>query len=158
MESIRQYFLTVTAAAILCAIVNTLAGKQEGRGGITKLLCSLFLAFTVIQPIAKLKLDDLSELWNDLTLDASAAVSTGEEYTRQALCAVIKEETEAYILDRARELELELSVEVSLAATGDPVPNTVSIQGSASPAAKARLQRFIAQDLGIGEEYQIWIP
>ena len=49
MEALRQYVISVVAAAMLCGIVVRLfpngSGKQVG-----KLICGLFLAYTVLSP------------------------------------------------------------------------------------------------------------
>jgi len=158
MESIRQYFLSVCTAAIFCAIIGTLIGRKSERRGLVKLLCGLFLAFSVVQPIEELKLEEFFGLWADLNLDAAEAVQAGESFSRQAISDVIKSDTEAYILDRAKEMGLTLKVTVTLSSQGDPVPTEVSLQGNVSPEAKSRMQRFLTQELGIGKERQIWIP
>ena len=52
MEALRQYVISVVAAAMLCGIVVRLfpngSGKQVG-----KLICGLFLAYTVLSPISR---------------------------------------------------------------------------------------------------------
>ena len=55
MEALRQYVISVVAAAMLCGIVVRLfpngSGKQMG-----KLICGLFLAYTVLSPISRVDL------------------------------------------------------------------------------------------------------
>ena len=100
MEALRQYVISVVAAAMLCGIVVRLfpngSGKQVG-----KLICGLFLAYTVLSPISRVdfsKLPDFSLRYMD---DAEDAAAMGENLARDSMADIIKEETEAYILDKA---------------------------------------------------------
>ena len=43
MESIRDYLLSVTAAALICGIISSLTGKSSNIPKVLKLLCGLFL-------------------------------------------------------------------------------------------------------------------
>ena len=76
--------------------------------------------------------------------------------TKEAIAAGIKSRTQAYILDKAMALELQLQVEVVLSEDEIPVPEEVRLAGKASPYAKARLQQIIKEDLGIDKEHLIW--
>ena len=103
MEALRQYVISVVAAAMLCGIVVRLfpngSGKQMG-----KLICGLFLAYTVLSPISRVdfsKLPDFSLRYMD---DAEDAAAMGENLARDSMADIIKEETEAYILDKAADL------------------------------------------------------
>jgi len=157
MEDIRQYIFSVIAAAIICAVLSQISAAAGKNGGIIKLISGLFLAFTVIHPIADLQIDALSSYTLGITDDARAAISAGENYARDSLASVIKQETEAYILDKASTLGAEITVEIILSSDSPPVPEQACIQGAVSPSAKAKLQMLIAEDIGIAKEYQIWI-
>lgn len=60
MEALRQYVISVVAAAMLCGIVVRLfpngSGKQVG-----KLICGLFLAYTVLSPISRVDFSNLPD-------------------------------------------------------------------------------------------------
>ena len=140
MEALRQYVISVVAAAMLCGIVVRLfpngSGKQVG-----KLICGLFLAYTVLSPISRVdfsKLPDFSLRYMD---DAEDAAAMGENLARDSMADIIKEETEAYILDKA----------------ADNLPAAFTISGEASPYARRKIQAMIANDLGISKENQKWI-
>ena len=70
---------------------------------------------------------------------------------------IIKGETEAYILDKAASLGVELEVDVLLEDMYPMAPKTVRLSGSVSPYVRNRLQNIIAEELGISKENQIWI-
>lgn len=156
MEAVRQYLLSVTAAAIVCSIINRVIGKTGTYAAIVKLITGLFLVFTVISPFAKLQITDLPAYMDSLTVDADLVVKDGQQTARDAVREIIKAEAEAYILDKAAALDLTVEAEVIVSDTDIPQPCAVTLRGSASPYAKQRLQQLIANDLGIPEEKQTW--
>lgn len=155
MEALRQYVLSVAAAAIVCGIVVALVQNCGAKEWI-RLLCGLILAFTAIRPIAHLDLDALTEVSLPLTLEAESASAMGEEMARQALADSIKAESEAYILDKAAALNASLTVEVTVSEDGTPVPLGAKLGGSVSPYARQQLESLIQTDLGIAKENQLW--
>lgn len=157
MDSIRSYLLSVVAAAVICGIVTRLLGEKGTQGAVAKLLTGIFLALTVISPLAKVKLDRLTDLTESYRVDGFTAAAAGEEMTREALAQSIKAQSEAYILDKATALEVTLAVEVTLTDEDIPVPCEVRLSGQVSPYAKNKLAGIIAEDLGIGKECQTWI-
>ena len=87
--------------------------------------------------------------------DAEDAAAMGENLARDSMADIIKEETEAYILDKAADLHENLRVEVAVGE--DNLPAAVTISGGASPYARRQIQAMIANDLGISKENQKWI-
>lgn len=79
----------------------------------------------------------------------------GENLARDSMADIIKEETEAYILDKAADLHANLHVEVTVGE--DSLPMAVTLSGEASPYARRQIQAIIANDLGISKENQKWI-
>lgn len=77
--------------------------------------------------------------------------------TNNLLSDLISQEAETYILDKARENGLDLTVEVETKVEDTyPVPWSVVIRGQISAAEQAALSQQITQDLGIPEERQEW--
>ena len=157
MESIKIYLLGVVAAAVICGIVTRLMGDKGTQGAMAKLIAGLFLAFTVIRPVANISLDGLSDFTSAYSDAGQQAAAAGESLTKEALAASIKTQTEAYILDKAAALQVDLEVEVTLSDENIPTPTAVRLSGKVSPYAKARLQSIITEDLGIDKERQTWI-
>lgn len=156
MESLRAYLIGLVAAAILTGIVTQLMGDKGTQGGMIKLISGLFLVFTVIAPIANIDLSGLRDFSADFSEAGEEAALIGEDITRESLAAVIKQRSEAYILDKAAGLDVELEVDVTVSDDKMPVPSAVLLRGKVSPYAKARLQSIIVQNLGIDKEKQIW--
>lgn len=156
MESLRAYLIGLVAAAILTGIVTQLMGDKGTQGAMIKLISGLFLVFTVIAPIANIDLSGLRDFSADFSEAGEEAALIGEDITRESLAAVIKQRSEAYILDKAAGLDVELEVDVTVSDDKMPVPSAVLLRGKVSPYAKARLQSIIVQNLGIDREKQIW--
>ena len=154
MEALRQYVISVVAATMLCGIVVRLfpngSGKQMG-----KLICGLFLAYTVLSPISRVDFSKLPDFSLRCMDDAEDAAAMGENLARDSMADIIKEETEAYILDKAADLHANLRVAVTIGE--DNLPAAVTISGEASPYARRQIQAMIANDLGISKENQKWI-
>ncbi|MBO5129705.1 MAG: hypothetical protein J6B95_05105 [Oscillospiraceae bacterium] len=155
MEEIRQYVLSVAAAAIVVAIVTGLTAEKSSGGMILRLMGGLFLAFTVLGPVAELSFGDVGEYFAAFSSDGEQAAADGKFAAREAVCSYIKSETESYILDKADAFGAALSVEVKLTEGG--IPDSVRLRGSVSPYAKACLENMMAEDLGISKENQTWI-
>ncbi len=156
MEQIRQYLLTIIAAAIFCAIVNSLFGKKGTVAATIKMLSGLFLAVTLLAPLTRIQISNLTDFFEDLDASASGVVAEGEQMAAASMAAIIKQRTEAYILDKALSLELDLEVEVTLSGANPPIPESVLLIGNASPYARGVLQRYMKEELGIPEEKQTW--
>ena len=156
MEDVRGYILTVIAAAMICGILNTIMDKKGTMTAAVKMLTGLFMAVAVLSPWIHLRVNDFQDLTTYWEASASDAAAQGEKMAQEATAAIIKQQTEAYILDKAASLELDIDVEVRLGSDNPLIPEKVIIRGSASPYGKGRLCQWIAEDLGIPEENQIW--
>ena len=148
------YILSVTCAAVLAAILRTLAG-EGAMGKLTKLLSGLFLAVTVLSPLVKIEIPDPARWLEDYMAEGEAAAQAGEAMAKDYSDAIISAELEAYILDKAADLGTALTVEVGLDDRG--LPETVTLTGSVSPGHREELSRMMLDELGVGEEAQIWI-
>lgn len=157
MESMKQYFISITTCAILCAIVTGISGKDNVSSKIVKMLCGLFLTFTLIRPVTEIRFDEFTYYSHTFSENTQAVIAAGEDYRINQLSAIIKEETEAYILDKAQALNCTLDVEVIVEKSDQPVPTEVYITGNLSHSAKETLRQVIEEDLHIAKENQIWI-
>lgn len=153
MTAVRQYIISVTAAAILCGILTAIVGGKQIKP-IWKLIVGIFLTLTAIRPLADIDLGAVPTLAEGYTLQAEEAVMTGKELMDSQKQTIIKSRLESYILDKAEGLGVTLTVDILLDEHGLPV--SVQLNGDVSPGAKTRLQSIIAVDLGIPKEAQIW--
>ena len=157
MNDIRQYLIRVTAAAIVCGIVTVITGKKGSIPAVIRVMSSLMLATVVIAPLVRLRFPELTDLRNHINSEGNSFVEEGKLSSKEALAAIIKQETEAYILDKATSVGAEITVCVSLSDDVLPVPKHVQISGAVSPYGKTWLQKIIHEELGIPLEEQKWI-
>jgi len=155
MEGLRQYIVSVTAAAFLCGI---LAGifRNSASKELLRFLCGLFLAVVAIRPIVGLDLSALESYAVPYGAEAESVAAMGENMAREAMADIIKTRSEAYILDKAASLDLSVQVEIRVSQDADPVPVSARIRGEASPYARAQLEQILTTDLGIAKENQQW--
>lgn len=153
MEGLRQYVISVTAAALLCAALTGMTRKSPA-GELIRMLCGLVLTFTVLYPISRVKLAEMTiapPAW-----EGESMAAQGEKIARETLRDIIKSDTEAYILDKAAALDLSVRVKVSLSEDTVPVPVGVILSGAVSPYARSQLTNVIEKELGIPKENQLW--
>lgn len=155
MDAIRSYLLTVTGAALVCAVAQKIPIKGASSA-VIKLLCAVFMTLTALSPLVNLELPRLEAVTGDIWSAAQDTASMGENLSRDAMAQIIKEQSEAYILDKAADLGVSLSVSVSVSTDALPVPERVWLQGSVSPYVKAELTDYMENQLGIDRKEQIW--
>lgn len=153
MEALRQYIMSVVAGACLCGLVLGLIPDGKIKP-ILKLLCGFFMAVTVLEPVSGLDLDALHSFDDLLTREAAKTAAAGAAYSEKMYRQHIKEETEAYILDKAAAIGAGIDAEVGLDEDGIPV--LVRLSGDISPYDRALLADFISDNLGISKENQVW--
>lgn len=156
MVELRQYILSIIAAAVICGIIIRLVNEKTQTGALVKMLAGLFLTLTVISPLAKIQLSNISTYITELEFDSHSITEAGETMAQESMSSIIMAQTESYILEKASSLHLNVSVDVKLSQDAIPVPREITIKGDASPYAKAQLQSCIVNDIGISEEYLTW--
>ena len=156
MDAVRRYLFSLCAAALLCSLVRALVPKGRMKS-ICSLLCGVFLAMTALTGLAGWELSDVAEELTKMRIAAEEARTGVEIGNREALSAIIKSKTEAYIWDEAQELDLSVSIEVMVEADGSyPYPSGVQITGAFTPQQRKTLEAYIEENLAIGKERQIW--
>ena len=121
------------------------------------LLCGIFLMTAALSGISGWQLSDFAQELSKMQVAAEQARTGVEIRNREALCAIIKSKTEAYIWDKAQELDLSVSIEVMVEADGSyPYPSGVQITGAFTPQQRKTLEAYIEENLAIGKERQIW--
>ncbi len=154
MESIRSYLLSITAAAVICGILKGISGEKGTFGAMLHMISGLFLAFTIISPLADIQLRELSLYTDEVYTDAIAAADQGEDYAQSAMAQRIKEESEAYILDKAAACGAQIQAEVLLSQQLRPEGSIIT--GQLSPYLRNQLEQLLEEELGIPKENQQW--
>lgn len=154
MGGLKNYLIAVCSAAILCAILKQIAGKGKVSGPMVNLLSGMFVAICIISPWKDFSMQDIVILNPLDTQQASIYVDTGEEILQSQINSIITAQTEAYILEKANQMHVQLEVVVEL--SGDGVPERSLITGELSQTQKEELSAFLFQQIGIDREMQIW--
>lgn len=156
MQGLRQYILSVTAVALVGSVVLALLEKKGSASAMGRMLVGIFMMFTIISPLTHVRIGSIEDWLEHSRMDAQSAVAQGEKLAQDTLRQRIQEHTEAYILNKARQLGVQLQVQVTVSYDSIPTPTEVCLVGAVSPRAKAKLQQILAEDLGIPKENQLW--
>lgn len=153
MTFLRSWLLSVTACAVLVSIAQQLTYGGAMKK-IVRFVGGMVLMLTMLRPLLSLTFD-LPELDGDHYREAVEALKeTLNAEQDSALGDSIAAQTQAYIEDKASSLGLSVRAEVQTALRdGVPFPDSVTLYGENSAALGA----YIAQELGIAEEKQLWI-
>ena len=152
----REYLLSLVAAAIICSITKNISNEKTLSGAMLRLVAGIIMTVTVLAPVVNLDLNDLPLMTTHFMDEASAIAAEGEEMAASARNAIISDRAEAYILDKAAAFGAALEVEVTI-SDGPMMPEGARRKGAISPYAKLQLQRIMEQDLQIAKENQQWI-
>lgn len=155
MDGIRQYIVSAAAAGIFCAIVKTLLPGRGMAARLLRLVCGIFLTSVLLSPKKKWDFSSFSNVLSDFAREGELAVQSGEILAQEARADIIKEESQAYILDKARQLGGTLEVEIFLDENSVPVEAVLT--GTISPYGKSVLAVCMEEELGITRENQTWI-
>ena len=156
VDGIRQYVISLTSASVICAMITALFPGKGASAKLVKLISGVLLCLIALQPFSRLDIGEYLNRWKFDLQAGEEASSDGENLAREARSKLIKERCEAYILDKANELGLQITVEIELNDDAIPKPRLSIIRGNVSPYAKVQLQQILSNDLGIAKENQIW--
>lgn len=156
MEMLRSYVLSVVCAALVCGVLADLSEKT-GFAKPLRLVCSIFMAYTLVSPLIRLRFPGWEVRNNCYWADAKSAAARGENLHALSIAAIIRQETEAYILKEAKSIGANLEVKVELSTGDPPVPAAVTLQGDFDASVEVQLGRLLADELGIPKEHQTWI-
>ena len=156
MFFIRHYLLSIIAAAVICAVVRAFAGKKGSTATIVNLISGIFLCITVISPWTDYSFSDITEHIGNYSNSAEAIVSDGVLAAQRESSTIIKKEAEAYIVNKAKSLGVDLQAEVTLNEHPPTTPKSVRLTANASPYLRNKISQDIFENLGIPEAEQIW--
>ena len=152
MQALGNYLLRIVAAALLLGAAGQLVRGKRGKQ-MLRLCGGLCMALVVLAPLPGLASLAGSNSLSDALLESQPAAENLAQ-VRDELGKLISQQTEAYILDKAGELGLEVTVRVETRTEGNgiPVPWSAELTGSWSQALASALET----ELGIPAERQVW--
>ena len=149
MEAVRAWLTSVVLVSVLLSAAQSLIppGTVRKAAGFTG---GLILLLVLLRPVLGADLEHLELEFDHYQARQEELADTQTE----AMASIIAEQTEAYILDKAGELGLEVTVRVETRTEGNgiPVPWSAELTGSWSQALASALET----ELGIPAERQVW--
>jgi stage III sporulation protein AF len=151
------YLLTIVATAMILAIVQSIITIPKLKR-VVLLAGGAVLLLTVLSPLVKLDLKEFTFSADSLFPETASEMNGMQEKNTQNVDTVIKQETEAYILDKADTLGAVIAVEVTVEENEEGIrcPYSATVTGMVSGAQKDTLSRYMSDELGIPAERQVW--
>ena len=59
MQGIREYLLSITSAAIICAVAKHIIGEKGRSSKIIYVVTGLFMAITLISPVLNFRMENI---------------------------------------------------------------------------------------------------
>lgn len=155
MELVRSWLIGVTAAAMAVALADSLAPDGAVKK-IGKLAGGLLLVVAILRPVVGLDYAAMSGILTDYRVEAEGYSSALETENMLLMKTIIEERTGAYIQDKAAELGMVCTAEVTCQADedGSPYPASVIVYGELTQGQVDTLSRTIEGDLAIPEQNQ----
>ena len=131
MDGLVQYLYSILVAALVCSVVQLFPLSGTAKE-LTKLLCGLVMTISVLSPLRKYDSLNLPNTIFDISSDAQFIATEGEWSARNAMTAIIKEECDAYIQNKAAELDTAVTCCVQITDDLLPTPVSATITGAVS--------------------------
>ena len=156
-EALESWVRALAAAGLFTGAVLTLA--PGGRLGKTlRLICALLLLAVFLSPLVSPDYGAYAEELSRQRLLGADLSAKGERDAQRLWGIIIQEKTEAYILDKAAELEVPAVKASVTLASGEEVPFPWSaelwVEGPAE--ADPALAEVLEGELGIPRTRQVW--
>lgn len=154
MDGWKQYLFSLIVCAFSCAVASQMISDPK-RKALIRLISGTILTIAILRPLSQVSLEGLllAPLLDQYAADL--CIAAGEETAAEARAEYIKGSCEAYILDKAKALGAEITVQFLL--EGNQVPVFAEIEGEFTPNVQMQLQNILTEDLGIPKENQKWI-
>lgn len=157
MPGVRAWLLAMISAAILCAVADCLmpAGPVKRVG---KLVCGLVLLCAVLPPAVGLDLAGSRAWLEDWFEELELREAELEEQVSGEMKVVIEQKYAAYIVDKAAEMGVACTAEVSCreGEEGLLIPDGTEVTGRLTDTEQSALTQLIWTDLGVPEERQVY--
>ena len=155
MDNMREYLISIIAVSIFCSVFTDLLQTSPIRNAV-KLVSGILVTLTILSPLLHIDLR-IPEIESNLIRGKTEDVlEDATAKSSAALREVIKQKTEEYILEKATDMDLNVSVSVELTGGNPPLPERVTIHGLVQPYFRQRLESILCTQLGIEKEQLEW--
>ena len=153
MDGIREFALTLICTALACGILmQLLPGGTTGK--LLRTVCSAVMLSVLLAPLCRMEMPDFEGFLEEFSASGEEIAQTGADMMEQERIVLIKAGLEAYLLNRAEELNCPVRADIRLNAEG--YPDWIHVTGAISEDQRRQLSSIISNDLGIPEENQQW--
>lgn len=152
----KEYILSIVAVGIVCSIAGSLVNSKTASGHLLRLLTGIVMVITILTPVHNISFTHITDYLENLNIQGEIYANNGTAEAKESMSVIIKDQIEAYILDKADRMDLDIAVEVALDDRNNSIPCGVTITGTLSPYAKGILGAYIEENLGIAKENQRW--
>lgn len=153
MYRLGEYVVSLTAVSLISAILLSLLRDGPERK-ILRLVCGVLTAMIALAPIYEVLQLKWDSSFASYMEEGKKMAENGEYSASAERTRYIRESLEAYIYEKAEQLNLDLTVNLIQDETGHPY--SVEINGAVSDSDREKLRQMIVEDLGIPKENQQW--
>ena len=156
MNEMQTVLFRIIVLSLAVGLISAVPVKKSMRRVISA-GCGALLLIALLGPLLSVREIDPGQYLERFQMDEDLideAVRDGQAQTG----ALIKEQTEEYILQRAGALGAEVRAEVTLAALSEhyQYPYAVTLTGRWTQEQRQELTAYLSQTLGIPPERQTW--
>ena len=148
----------ICALSILCGAAMSIM-PEGGAKRVAGILTAAILLTAILTPVKDIDLQSYALLAARYREQEAALTAQGEEINERLNRAVIERECEAYIMDKAKEIDIDIKeadVEVQWNTERVWTPYSACITAHAASAQKTALEDAVAAELGIPGERVTW--
>ena len=157
MDSVGEYLISVTGAALVCSGIVGLMDKARPAHAILRLISNIFLLIVMINPILNVDLTLSIDSLEAAFRDADSVVDGEVNAFSNSQQAYINEHLEAYVQQKLDSLNCDLRAEFTLQDSYPYEPVGIQLRGTVSPYLRTYTSNWLHTELGIPAEDQQWM-
>ena len=152
MEGLRNWIFSLAAAAICLSVLQPMIPKGTIRG-IFRISSGLVLLVVALRPLLGFDSERLTLHYSDYQAEMDRQIEVYRADYEEELTDIIQRQTGAYISEKAAEMGVACSAQVTAEVCGEiPIPTKVVLD---IPRHR-ELEAWIHTELAIGPEAQHW--
>lgn len=147
MGLVKEWLLSVTGAAILAALADSLMPEGSAKR-VGQLVCGMVLLIAVLKPLGNIEVTEFSTTWVYDELQIKQQLQEGANIRMKS---IIEEKLSAYSMDKAAELGLDCEAKVFCSRNEDGtfLPDRIEISGVMGHEEQETLVAFMEEELGV---------
>lgn len=156
MEGWGEYILAIIVTGLICGILSSFVPSSFKAW--MQFLCGIILTITLVKPFTGLKNLDIPLIRDSIYDDGVHLSDEGKKIAQDAMADIIRQNSQAYIMDKAAEHGISIEADISVNDEDIPAPVSAAVHGNVSPYARLQVESLIEAELGIAKENIRWIP